>query len=211
MWRVQRTFLVGFSAWLAVLSLGGTADARIKTPLMEELVDGADLIVIGKVESVQATPPELWRQIGTIALWTAAVPVIAFLLWKKKVAIAACLAVTCLLLLLQCDVPFGTHRKVAHLSVSLTVKGPSSVGNIAIHYDDGFVCDVTHLDVGQEYLLFLRTLSSGYTMSWYDWSVWTIKGGCVQNERRAWHDAAPIPVAEFVLRIEGIRDSHQTK
>ena len=76
-----------------------------------------------------------------------------------------------------------------------------------MHYDHGFVCDVTHLDVGQEYVLFLRTLSSGYTVSWYDWSVWAVNSGYVQTERRAWRDAAPIPLAEFISRIEAIRDS----
>lgn len=185
--------------------------ARITTPRIEDLVESADLIVTGKVESVQTTPPELWRLISTTILLIAAVAILAFLLWRKKFAIAACLVFTCLLMVLQFDVPFGTYRKVAQLSVSSTIKGPPSSNNISIYYDDSFVCDVTHFDVGQEYLLFLRKLSSGYAMSWYDWSVWTIKARHAQTERRTWHEAAPIAIGEFIARIEELCDRQQKK
>ena len=204
--QVRRAILVGLSAWLIVAFLVQTADARIKTPRLEELVDSADLVVIGKIATVRATPPALWRQVGAIVLLIATAAVFAFLFWKKKVAIAACLVAACLLVIALFDVPFGTYRRVAEVSVSSTIKGRLLPGNISIYYDDGLVCDDTHFDVQQEYLLFLKRLPSGYTTSWYDWSVWTINAGFAQTERRTWHNAAPIAVPEFVSRIENIRD-----
>jgi hypothetical protein len=194
------------STWLILISFACVANARIKPPRIEELIDSADLIVIGKVESVQATPPEMWRQIGITIVLIAVVAILAFLLWRKRFAIAACLVVICLFLVLIFDVPYGTYRKISQLSVSSTIKGPPTTNDISVYYDDSFVCDVTHFDIGQEYILFLKKLSSGYTMSWYDWSVWTVKSGYAQTERRTWQDAAPIALDEFIARIEELRD-----
>lgn len=204
--QIRKTFLVGLSTWLILISFACVANARIKPPRIEELIDSADLIVIGKVESVQATPPEMWRQIGITIVLIAVVAILAFLLWRKRFAIAACLVVICLFLVLIFDVPYGTYRKISQLSVSSTIKGPPTTNDISVYYDDSFVCDVTHFDIGQEYILFLKKLSSGYTMSWYDWSVWTVKSGYAQTERRTWQDAAPIALDEFIARIEELRD-----
>ncbi len=99
---------------------------------------------------------------------------------------------------------------MADVSVSSTIKGPPPRGRISVFYDKAFVCDHTHLGVQQEYLLFLQKLPSGYAMSWYDWSVWTINAGFAQTERRR-HIVAPIAVAEFVSRIEGLCDAQREK
>jgi len=139
-----------------------------------------------------------------VVLLIASAAIVAVLLWRRKVAVAGCFVLGVLLAVLHFDVPCGTYRKVAYASVSTVIKGVPSSGSIAIYYDEGFVCDETCLDVGQEYLLFLKTLSSDYTVSWYDWSVWTVKEGQVQTERRAWCNAAAIPLAEFTARIGDI-------
>jgi hypothetical protein len=203
---VRQTFLLGLSAWLILASVASVANARIKTPQIEEIVASADLIVVGEVDSVRATPPELWRQIIATILLIAAAAVLAFLLWRRKFAIAACLVVAGLLGVSLFIVPFGTYRKVAVVSVSSTLKGSPSPSTISVYHDHGFVCDVTHFDVGQEYVLFLRQLSSGYTTSWYDWSVWIIKAGYAQTERRTWHDTPPIAVGEFTATIRELRN-----
>ena len=142
---IPQAFLLGFSAWLMLTSLTGIANARVKMPKIEELVDSADMadmIVIGEVESVRATPPAFWRQIGTTILLIASAVVLAFLFWRKKFAIAACFVVACLLVVLLFDVPFGTYQKVAQVSVLSTIKGSPSPCNISVYYDDGFVCDL---------------------------------------------------------------------
>jgi hypothetical protein len=209
----RRTFLLGLTLSCPILFFSASlANARIKSPQIGELVDSADLIVIGKVESVRTTPPELRRQIATVALIGIAASVAAFLLWRKRWSIAVALGVISLLGIGLFGAPFGTHRKVAYVSVSSTIMGAMPVHKIPVYYDDGFVCDVTRFDAGKEYLLFLKELSSGYALSWYDWSEWTVEDGFVQTERRTWGDnAAPIPLADFIARIGEARSKHEEK
>lgn len=196
----QPGFLSGLLFWLVLVLLTGTAGAAVRTPQMDELTDSADLIIIGEIESVRTTPPYLWRQIGMVLLLIAVATTLAILLWKRRFRIAAYLAVTSLLpISLLCPVGgIGGYRKVASVSVSSAIKGAPSASSIAVYYDNGFICDITHLTVGQEYLLFLKTLRSGYTTSWYDWSVWIIEGDYAQTERRVWHGNAPIAIRDLI-------------
>jgi hypothetical protein len=207
----RRLLLLGFSVWLVVGSLISVADARIRKPKIEELVDSADVIVVGTVEGVRPTSAASWLGLSKVALLIGSGVIVAVLLWRRKVAVAGCVVLACLLVVLQFHIPLGAYRRVARVSVSRTIKGVPSPGEIAVYYDDGFVCDETCFDVGEEYLLFLKKLSSDYTVSWYDWSVWTVNAGQAQTERRGWHNAAPIPVAELAARIEDILDRQQEK
>ncbi len=77
---IRRALLLGLSAWLMVTSLTGVADARIKPPRLEELIDSADLIVVGNVNAVGATPPVLWRRVGIAGVGIPSAVLLVFLL-----------------------------------------------------------------------------------------------------------------------------------
>lgn len=187
---------------LILITSENVAVARITPPHMEELVDSAELIVIGKVQSDQATPPEMWRLVATTILVIAGVMTSAVLLWRRKFANTAVVVFICLIGIFALDVHYGTYRKVAYLSVSSTIKGTPPHTEIPVYYDNGFVCDITQFAAGKEYLLFLKKLPSGYALSWYDCSEWTLENGLAQTERGTWHDAAPIPLADLIANIE---------
>lgn len=203
---VRQVFCLAVSAWLILAFLEGVADARISTPGIDELVEGADLIVIGKVQSVRATPSASWRQIGLLTLLIASAAILIVLLWRRRVAIAVCLVVACLFMVSQLQVPFGTYRRLACVSVSSTIKGEPPGRDILVYYDYGFVCDVTRFAAGEDCLLFLKRLPTGYTVSWHDWSLWIIRGEYAETERMTWNDGDPVSVADLVTRIEAVSE-----
>lgn len=185
-----------------LIASANVAVARVTKPHMEELVASADLIIIGRVQSVQATPPELRRQVGMTCLAIAGAATSALFLWRRKFANTAVVVVACLVGGSLLDVPFGTYRKVAYVSVSSTIKGTHPLADIPIYYEHGYVCDVTRFAAGEECLLFLKSISTGYTLSWYDWGRWNISNGYAQTERMTWNEAAPIAVAELIAMLQ---------
>ena len=209
MWRASQILLL---ACPILLSFPSLAQASIRRPKIEELVNSADLVVIGNVTSVRATPPELYRQIAMTVVIGVAVVVAGVLIWRRRWSALVVLAALSLLGIALFDAPFDTYRKVAFVSVSSTVCGATPAAEIPVYYQNGFVCDVTTFAAGREYLLFLKEVSSGYTLSWYDWGEWTIEDGLVQTERRTWGDAAPpIPLTEFMARIKRVRSEQEKR
>jgi hypothetical protein len=198
-----QSLLMMLLACLVFALSASQAVARIKPPSMEELVDSADLIVIGKVQSLKATPPVIWRQIGRSALVVAGIAISALLLWRKQVVNALVVIGIFGIGFAAWDVPHDAYRKVADVSVSSAIKGAPPAADIPVYYETGFVCDVTQLVAGREYMLFLKDAPGGYTMSWFDYSQWAIKDGCAQTVRMTWRDAPAITVSDLIERIRG--------
>ncbi len=200
-----RAFLFAFCGWLILAPLAGVADGRIKVPSIAELIDSADVIVIGQVESSRPPPAVFWRNVPMGALLIASIALVALLLRKRSYALAACVGVGYLMILMLYPVPYGTYRKLARVSVASLIKGTPPPKHISVLYDEqGFVCDRTELQVGRDYVLFLKHAPSGYVPSWYQWSVWAVETGPVQAERRMSHGATSISIGDLLQQIRGL-------
>ncbi len=197
----QLRLLTPFTACLIFSMSASEAVAAITPPRMEELVDSADLIVIGKVQSVQATSAALRWQIGRAVVVGAGVAISALLLWRRKVLDAVVVLAVFLIGAALWEFPSDAYRKVTHVSVSSTIKGTPPSANIPIYYETGFVCDATRFAAGEECLLFLKNDPAGYAMSWYDYGQWVINDGYSQTVRMTWNQAAPIALAELIAKI----------
>jgi len=212
MGSARRTILFGLLLGCPLpLLWASSAVARIKPPQFEELVDSADLIVIGRVKSVKATSPAMLRQVARIAVTCGVASVAVFLVRRKRWSDAVVLVAIGLIGVALIDVPFGTHRRVARVEVTSSIAGATPAHEIVVYYDDGFVCDVTHFVAGRTNLLFLKEITSGYARSWYDYGQWTVEDGLAQTERRTWTGAAAIPLADLVARINACYDKHRER
>lgn len=201
---LRKVCLSCVTASLVAALLASSASAYIGGPSIEELVDSADLIVTRQVSSVRMTSSALVRQIS-LTIMVALGPVLTFMAWRKRGISVACVVALSLAIVMGFLLgprPASYYYRVASVSVSRTIKGPDSLGNILVFYDQHHPCDESHLAVQQNCLLFLKKTSSGYTTSWYDWSVWIIEQGYAQTVRGGRHDTPPVELNQLISKIE---------
>lgn len=195
-------------AWLIVGLLPGAASGRIRRPSVEELVESADLIITGQVDSVRMTSCGLVRRIS-LAVMAVLAPLLTVVAWWKRGNAVACVVALSLVIVLGFLLgprPTSNYHKVARVFVSRTIKGLASPGTIRIFYDRHEHGDKTHFALKQNYLLFLRRTSLGYTTSWGDWGVWTIAEGYAQTVRRERANDPPIKLTRLISKVELFRD-----
>ena len=199
--RVVKLGALVFLALMLLATMPSVGLARIRAAKLGDLVGNSDLIVVGRVESTRLTRPALWRRVTLTASLGVFATGAFLMLRRKRKTLAAVLVCISLLGLLECSTPCATYSTVADLSVSRIVQGQLTDGEITIWYGGGIPCDETDLDVGQEYLLFLKRLSSGYTVSWYQFSVWTYRSGYVQ--RNPWAGTGMRIAGSFSIYFTG--------
>ena len=188
-------------ALMLLATMPGVGLARIRAAKLEDLVGNSDLIVVGRVESTRLTRPATWQRVTLTASLGVFATGALLMLHRKRKTVAAVLVCIGLLGLFRVQYSVReTYSTVADLSVSRIVQGQLTDGEITIWYGGSIRCDETDLDVGQEYLLFLKRLSSGYTVSWYQFSVWTYRSGYVQ--RNPWAIRPPAPVSLDEVEVE---------
>ncbi len=204
--RVVKLGALVILALMLLATMPGVGLARIRAAKLEDLVGNSDLIVVGRVESTRLTRPALWRRVTLTASLGVFATGALLMLRRKRKTVAAVLVCIGLLGLLEFSTPCATYSTVADLSVSRIVQGQLTDGEITIWYGGSIPCDETDLDVGQEYLLFLKRLSSGYTVSWYQFSVWTYRSGYVQRNPWAITPPAPVSLDEVEVEIQKLRN-----
>ena len=185
------------ATWLLTAS---AALGTIRDPTLSELVESADLIVVGTTESVRAAA---WLVVVVVVVAVLHLALIACAIrcaMKRRWAGLA-VSVTALIVLVlavlpgRSALPHGDrYAKVARVRVEEVVQGACEQTTIAVSYDTGFVCDATEFVAGGKYVLFLRQQGTGYTVSWHDWSQWEVDGDEVQTPRRQSHEPAPVPL-----------------
>ena len=134
------------------------AYARIRTPSLSDLVGSADLIVMGKADSVESTPTESLCWALTVALVIGIAAMLALAAWRRESRFCVFAAFAGIVGALLLAVPVGTYRKVALISVQSTISGRLGQQPLLVYYDDGFICDITSFSRGEEYVLFLKRL-----------------------------------------------------
>lgn len=204
--RVVKLGALVFLALMLLATMPGVGLARIRAAKLEDLVGNSDLIVVGRVESTRLTRPARWRRVTLTASLGVFATGALLMLRRKRKTVAAVLVCIGLLGLLEFSTPCAMYSTVANLSVSRIVQGQLTDGEITIWYGGSIPCDETDLDVGQEYLLFLKRLSSGYTVSWYQFSVWTYRSGYVQRNPWAITPPAPVSLDEVEVEIQKLRN-----
>ncbi|MFO7903810.1 MAG: hypothetical protein ACQESR_05770 [Planctomycetota bacterium] len=226
----RRPFVSCMVTWLVIGLPSNTASDDVRRPSIkkleigrcsiEELVDNADLIIIGRVDSIRMTFYGLCRQIGLTSIAVLA-PLLTFMAWRKRGKAVACfVAVTHLIafLFVLGPQPSLNYHKVACVSVSRTIKGSVSEVNIRVLYDQNqipqktrFLSEEPIFCVQQDYLVFLDKDSCGYTVSFPACRVWSIEQGCVQTMQMRRLKRPPINLNRLVSEIKLYCDKRRDK
>ncbi len=207
---LRRAILAGLLFWIVFGAMSGEVHARIRVPKIDELIDSADVIVVGKVESSRMVQSVIWNYVVTVVSLIFIFGVLAWLIRKRRFAIAFFFAIVAFDSYgLLSGVTLPALQRVAKIKILTTLKGDAIPQDIALFFrETGFICDETKLDASQEYLLFLKTMPGGYAPAWHDWSVWRVKDGFVQNDKR---NKEPIALTEMTKLIEAQRNQPQQK
>jgi hypothetical protein len=196
------------AAFLVPMILGlspGSVSGFIPTPRADQLCRSADLIVVGKVESVGPTALMLlWLAAGAASLLAAIWIVVAGVRRGRYGIVPVVLVCSIPIAMIWAVPPWTFYRFVATASVSSVIKGSPPQDPLRVYYYNGFVCDATSFSSGAEYVLFLKKASRGYTVSWWDWSQWKIDDAQVQTRRRTWNDEPPISMKSFIAKIQEV-------
>lgn len=99
------------------------------------------------------------------------------------------------------------HNKT-NVVIYKIIKGNCANKIIPVAYGADSPCDATNLSPWKTYVLFLNKINSKYTLSWHDWSQWTVNWDKVQTIRRKWRDLPEIPLDKFITAINSDDPSH---
>lgn len=191
-----RSLCCGFAVFLLPVAAHG----KIRDPGFEELCKSSQAIV---VVHVKATLPAPFSVPGAVV--ASILLAVGVFCWSRRATTRLrAVLLACIIAVLSAAIGTAVvaslpraHRSVALAEVQKTLKG-STAAYIPIFYHTNFVCDVTELKSGNDYVLFLDShCYFGYRMSWYDWSAWQITAEGVQTVRRSWDGERHVPLESF--------------
>jgi hypothetical protein len=178
--------------------------ARIGDPTLPELVATSSSIATGRVLAVLPTPFSPLSLLGMVLLTAL---LIGRQRWRQRRRGSAALSAVGIFILgsiasltLVAFTPFDVYQNVALVHVEQTHRGQIR-GVVPVFFGTSFVCDVSDVDVGERYVLFLNDSVVGYQPSWYDWSFWTATDTTVQPQRLRWAKQQPVSYTDFIRAV----------
>lgn len=149
------------------------ASAKIAEPTLSELIRSSSNIATGRVIAILPMP---FSPFVLFALILLGAFVAARRAWRQKRLLAAfgraigVLTVGLIgMVALMTFTTFSAYQHVAVVQVQQSHRGTMNAV-VPVFYRTSFVCDVSHLDMGQRYVFFLNESFVGYQPSWYGWS-----------------------------------------
>jgi hypothetical protein len=175
--------------------------ARIADPTLPELVATSSSIATGRVLAVLPTPFSPLSLLGMVVLTAV---LIGRQRWRQGRRGSAALSAVGIFILgsiasltFVAFTPFDVYQSVAFVHVQQTYRGQIR-GVVPVVFGTSFVCDVSDLDAGERYVLFLNDSVVGYQPSWYDWSIWIATDTAVQTQRLRWAKQPPVSYTDFI-------------
>jgi len=189
--------------WVIAVLIVNVGDAHSsRRPSLHDLVDTADIILIGDPESLQLTRLALCFRIARVICLLVSAFFIMRSLAKRRLAEAALYGLCTFVVFSIIEPPIGTYQRVAHVSVSSILKGPPALERISLYYDEVHTYINMHFEVDRPYLLFLKQVPNGYAPVRLQWSVWGINAERIQAESTARPGARPLLVADLLAKID---------
>jgi hypothetical protein len=154
------------SAVAALLVLSAPiASARIAEPTLSDLVRGSSNIATGRVVAILPTPFSPWLLFALIVLGTFVAARTAWRQQRHGAAFGRAIGVLSLgligLLTLVSFTMFSAYQNVALVQIQQSHRGTMSA-IVPVFFGTSFICDVSNLDGGQRYVLFLNESMIGY-------------------------------------------------
>lgn len=160
--------------------------AKIATPTLTQLVLRSPEIVSGHVLAIVPTPFSPVAQMLVVLVLAIIVTLKLRRKWRGFRLFSLMCGVVVLGILAIAAVQLATYARyyeyIALVRVDRTLRGQIR-GIVPVSLRTSFVCDISDLNVGGQYVFFLERSMIGYQPSWYDWSFWQIHTGVVDTRR----------------------------